>query len=70
MILMSSKAVIKEQYKNDKVEDYIEYIYSMVSLQGLDPENYDILLNCFNSKKVNGYPHVPKEYGMYVAGKE
>lgn len=54
----------------DKVEDYLEYIYSMASLQGLDRKKYDILLNYFNSKKVNGYLHVPKEYGMFVAGKE
>jgi len=54
----------------DKVEDYLEYIYSMASLQGLDRKNYDILLNYFNSKKVNGYLHVPKEYGMFVASKE
>lgn len=54
----------------DKVEDYLEYIYSMASLQGLDRKYYDILLNYFNSKKVNGYLHVPKEYGMFVAGKE
>jgi len=51
----------------DKVEDYLEYIYSMASLQGLDRKNYDILLNYFNSKKVNGYLCVPKEYGMFVA---
>lgn len=54
----------------DKVEDYLEYIYSMASLQGLDRKNYDTLLNYFNSKKVNGYLHVPKEYGMFVASKE
>lgn len=53
----------------DKVEDYVEYIYSMASLQGLDRKNYDVLLDYFNSKKVNGYLHVPKEYGMFVAGK-
>ena len=54
----------------DRVEDYIEYIYSMASMQGLDREKYDTLLSYFNSKKVNGYLHVPKEYGMFVAGKE
>ncbi len=54
----------------DKIEDYLEYIYSMASLQGLDRKKYDILLNYFNSKKVNGYLHVPKEYGMFVACKE
>lgn len=53
----------------DKVEDYLAYIYSMASMQGLDQKYYDILLNYFNSKKVNGYLHVPKEYGMFVAGK-
>ena len=54
----------------DKVEDYLEYIYSMASLQELDSPKYDILLNYLNSKKVNGYLHVLKEYGMFVAGKE
>ena len=54
----------------DHVEDYLEYIYSMASMQGFDRKNYDILLNYFNSKKVNGYLHVPKEYGMFVAGEE
>lgn len=53
----------------DKIEDYLEYIYSMASLQGLERKYYDILRDCFNSKKVNGYLHVPKEYGMFVAGK-
>ncbi len=51
----------------DKVEDYLEYIYSMASLQGLDRKNYNILLEYFNSKKINGYLHIPKEYGMFVA---
>ena len=41
----------------------------MASMQGLERKYYDILLNYFNSKKVNGYLHVPKEYGMFVAGK-
>lgn len=54
----------------DKVEDYLEYIYSMASMQGLDRGKYDILRNYFNSKKENGYLHVPKEYGMFVAVKE
>lgn len=52
----------------DHVEDYIEYIYSMASLQGLDQKYHDILLNYFNSRKVNGSLHIPKEYGMFVAG--
>lgn len=54
----------------DIVEDYLEYIYSMASMQGLERKYYDVLLNYFNSKKINGYLHVPKEYGMFVAGKE
>ena len=54
----------------DIVEDYVEYIYSMASMQGLERKYYDVLLNYFNSKKVNGYLHIPKEYGMFVAGKE
>lgn len=66
------RTVERRDYKDalaiDSTEDYIEYIYSMASLQGLDRKNYDILLNYFNSKKVNGYLHVPKEYGMFVAG--
>ena len=54
----------------DKVEDYIEYIYSMASMQGLDRKYYDTLLNYFNAKKHNGYLHIPKEYGMFVSVKE
>ena len=54
----------------DRVEDYIEYIYSMASMQGLDRDKYDTLLKFFNAKKVDGYLHVPKEYGMFVAGGE
>lgn len=54
----------------DRVEDYLEYIYSMASMRGLDRKNYDILRNYFNSQKVNGYLHVPKEYGMFVAENE
>ncbi len=50
------------------VEDYLEYIYSMASMQGLDRGKYDILLKYFNSRKINGCLHVPKEYGMFVAG--
>lgn len=51
----------------DMVEDYIEYIYSMASMEGLERKYYDVLLNYFNSKKENGYLYVPKEYGMFVA---
>jgi ubiquinone/menaquinone biosynthesis C-methylase UbiE len=52
----------------DNIKDYLEYIYSMASLQGLDPQKYDILFHYFDSRKVNGYLHVPKEYGMFVSG--
>ena len=51
----------------DVVEDYLEYIYSMASMQGLEQKYYSVLLDYFNSKKVNGYLHVPKEYGIFVA---
>lgn len=60
----------EDALKIDNVEDYLEYIYSMASLQGLDRNKYDILRDYFQSKKVDGYLHVPKEYGMFVAGKE
>jgi len=52
----------------DKIEYYLEYIYSMASMQGLDRKYYDILRNYFQAKKVNGFLHVPKEYGMFVSG--
>lgn len=54
----------------DVIEDYLAYIYSMASMQGLERRYYDKLLNYFSSKKVNGYLHIPKEYGMFVAAKE
>ncbi|BBF42164.1 methyltransferase type 11 [Lachnospiraceae bacterium KM106-2] len=53
----------------DKLEDYLDYIYSMASLQGLDRKYYDVLLNYFRAKQVGGYLHVPKEYGMFLATK-
>lgn len=53
----------------DAVEDYIEYIYSMASMQGLDRKYYDVLLHYFISQKVDGYLHIPKEYGMFAAGR-
>lgn len=52
----------------DAIEDYLAYIYSMASMQGLEPGYYDKLLDYFSSRKVNGYLHIPKEYGMFVAG--
>lgn len=79
--LQNGMQLLKKQFSNverydykdaleiDKVEDYLEYIYSMASMQGLERKYYDILLNYFILKKVNGYLHVPKEYGMFVAGK-
>ena len=42
----------------------------MASMQGLERKDHDILPDYFNAKKVNGYLHVPKEYGMFVAVKE
>ncbi len=51
----------------DRVEDYVEYIYSMASMRGLDRKNYDRLLEYFNARKSDGYLYVPKEYGMFVA---
>ena len=56
--------------KIDVIEDYLDYIYSVASMQGLEQKHYDTLRNYFNSQKVDGYLHVPKEYGMFVAGKE
>ncbi len=53
----------------DKVEDYVEYIYSMASMQGLDRKYYGTLVEYFNSRKENGLLHIPKEYGMFVAKK-
>ena len=80
--LQNGAALLKKQFDKverrdyedalaiDKVEDYIDYIYSMASLQGLERSKYNILLNYFQSKKVDGILHIPKEYGMFVAGKE
>lgn len=78
--LQNGMQLLKEQFEDverrdyedaleiDVIEDYLAYIYSMASMQGLERKHYDILLNYFNSKKENGYLHIPKEYGMFVAG--
>ena len=80
--LQNGMQILKKQFCNverrdyedalaiDQVEDYVDYIYSMASMRGLDRKYYDTLWNHFQSKKVNGYLRVPKEYGMFVAGKE
>lgn len=80
--LQNGMPLLKEQFEKverrdyedaleiDCVEDYIDYIYSMASMQGLDQSNRKTMLSYFNSRKVNGYLHVPKEYGMFVAGRE
>ena len=79
--LQNGKQLLKKQFEKverrdyedaleiDRIEDYLEYIYSMSSMQGLERKYYDIMFNYFNSQKVNGYLHVPKEYGMFVAEK-
>lgn len=51
----------------DNIDDYLEYIYSMASMQGLDRNYYDSLRKYFNSQKKHGYLHIPKECGMFVA---
>ena len=78
--LQNGMEILKKQFRKvercdyedaleiDHIKDYLEYIYSMASMQGLERKNYDVLLKYFNSKKVNGILHVPKEYGMFVAG--
>lgn len=53
----------------DNIRDYVAYIYSLASMQELAPDKYDVLVNYFSSRKVNGYLHIPKEYGMFVACK-
>lgn len=52
-----------------RIEDYLDYIYSMASLDGLERKYYAVLKSYFESKKADGYLHVPKEYGMFVAVK-
>lgn len=51
----------------DKVEDYVDYIFSMSSLKGLEQSNYEILLDYFNEKKKEGYLIIPKEYGIFIS---
>lgn len=59
----------EDSLKIDKIEDYLDYIYSMASLKGLDRKYYPILKEYFESKKVGGYLSVPKEYGMFIVTK-
>ena len=51
----------------DNVSDYLEYVYSMSSLKGLNREYYPILLKYFENKKEDGYLCIPKEHGMFIA---
>lgn len=59
----------EDSLKIDKIEDYLDYIYSMASMSGLDRKYYQALKDYFESKQVDGYLNVPKEYGMFIAKK-
>ena len=37
-------------------------------MNGMTQYLYHALFHYFDSRKVNGYLHVPKEYGMFVSG--
>ena len=41
----------EDALKIDVIEDYLDYIYSIASTQGLEQKYYDTLQNHFNSKK-------------------
>lgn len=58
----------EDSLKIDKVEDYVDYIYSMSSLQGMQQELYPELVKYFEAKKEDGFLYIPKEYGMFVSG--
>lgn len=57
----------EDQLKIDKIEDLMDYIYSMSSLMGLSQEHYASLLQYFEPKKEGHYLYIPKEYGMFIS---
>lgn len=50
------------------VEDYLDYIYTMSSLNGIDPERRDELRRYFTGRMTDGYLYIPKENGTFIAG--
>lgn len=57
----------KDCLKVDKLDDYMAYIYSMASMNGLRKEDYADLYAYFKSKMRFGFLKIPKEYGMFLA---
>lgn len=51
------------------VEDFADYVMSMSSLTGLDGITYEILLQAFCEKVLDGILYIPKEYGMFICKK-
>lgn len=54
----------------DRVEDYLDYVYSMASMEGLDPARYGELHRHFTGLMTGGVLRIPKEYGMFVCRAE
>ncbi|WP_240837763.1 class I SAM-dependent methyltransferase [Acidaminobacter sp. JC074] len=53
-----------------KVQDLVDYIFSMTSMNGLTSENYDQIYEFFEKKmQSEGVIEIPKEYGSFISMK-
>lgn len=52
------------------MDDLADYVYSLSGMSALQDLPRETLISEFNARTVNGVLHVPKEYGMFIAGLE
>ena len=52
------------------MDDLADYVYSLSGMSALRDLPRETLISEFNARTVNGVLHVPKEYGMFIAGLE
>ena len=48
------------------LELFVDYVFSLTSLDGIENLNRDKLLKSLEARTQNGILHIPKEYGMFI----
>ena len=48
------------------IPDFVDYVFSMSSLSGIENMDANVLREAFESKSKDGILHIPKEYGMFI----
>ena len=76
--LQNGEAILKRYFASVRREDYpdallvtdpvdlVDYLYSMASMTGLNPDDRERIEETLRQKMNNGVLTVPKEYGMFI----